>query len=586
MINEITLDKYVADEIPEVKKIIKNSYQGQQAASSFSKYKSRSIYTSVVESLSDGTRNTGDQLNYFEAFEKALAVFRTSSLELRKAMNILTLEQRFEAQKSFGGEISTPVMEKQKDEMKGLEREIADSIFFSNRYALYMAGNVGLSLLKSEMADVKNTFSFGNAYDISKDRDSLTKWLGQVANEDFIRITSEKTAKGDKIKDEDLKYTLEAIFTSWINQFSWQPFESVIKGRGIEDLTLKYDTYSLKNGEFKRKSNIVVVDDKLMKIGRKDVIGNVEYVNEVYGSLKRLLAWNEEKKRNPLNPPGAIFTFGDPGLGKTFSAHALMQESAELAKKQGIPFWAFPFSITDIASTFKDETPMKLNEIINQINSFRGPVAMYMADADVVIPSRENAHATPEDNKLAGVFFSMFDGSRIPKGKFMPIMDANFMDKMGDAIKSRITSAKLLYLKRFEKPEDFAAYANSYMTKDGDEIGVKEDEWLEIGKYLLSTKVNNREIANILGDLRGGFDTPEELLAKGYDEQVRFRQDYTKSITKDKIVRRFTDFIQTRMDIERKSREERQRQQDEQAEKDLVTSLDELLKSGVAPAGA
>ena len=168
----------------------------------------------------------------------------------------------------------------------------------------------------------------------------------------------------------------------------------------------------------------------------------------------------------------------------------------------------------------------------------------------------------------------MFDGSRISKGKFMPIMDANFIDKMGDAIKSRITSAKLLYLKRFEKAEEFGAYAKGYMTKDGDELGIRENDWNEIGKYLLSTPLNNREIANILSDLKGSFETPEEILAKSYDEKVKFRQDYTRGIVKDNIIERCSEFINTRMEIERKSREERKKQQLAQAAEDLQTHLE------------
>ena len=67
------------------------------------------------------------------------------------------------------------------------------------------------------------------------------------------------------------------------------------------------------------------------------------------------------------------------------------------------------------------------------------------------------------------------------------------------------------------------------------------------------------------------------MLAEGYDAQVKFRQEYTKGITKNKVIERCEKFIQTRMEVERKSREERQRQQMAQFTEDLATNAGALL---------
>ncbi|MBI5148457.1 AAA family ATPase, partial [Candidatus Pacearchaeota archaeon] len=551
---EITLDKQVEEDIEKVKEIVSRAYFIPNGK----KEKARTLYSAVNEQLSNGTRNSGQQINYLEAYENTLSVFRAASYELRKEMDVLTLEQKLGAEEKsleVKKELTAETAKKIDEQTEEIRKQIADAIFFSNRYALYFAGQVGLSLLNSNKADVKNMFSFGTQYDASKDRDSLTGMLAKMATEDLTRIITEKNTKGEKADDNELKYTLEAIFTSWVSQFNWKTFKDIAEKYKVADLKLIFRNFSTQLGEFKSKSDRVEIDDKFMGINKKDIIGNEEYVSELWESMKRLLFWNGEKRENPLNPPASIFTFGEPGGGKTFTAHALTRSLAELAEEKGIPLKAFTFSITDIGSTYKDETPLKLNAIIEEINQHQGPVVMYMADADAVIPSRENYHATPEDIKLAGVFFSMFDGTRIPKGKFLPIMDANFTDKMGEAIKSRITSAKLLYLKRFSKPEEFADYAKGYMTKGNSTVGVKENEWLEIGQYLLDSGLNNREISNLLTNLRGDFKVPEELLGKGYEEAVNFRDNYLKSITKARILEEFETFTQTRMEIDRKSQE-------------------------------
>src|SRR3989338_6972492 len=86
---EIILDELVPEDIPAVKKII-----ATQAEDAKRRPAVKSLYSRVVDELSNGTRNTTAQIGYLEALEKSIAVFRTASLELRKHMDVQTLEQR------------------------------------------------------------------------------------------------------------------------------------------------------------------------------------------------------------------------------------------------------------------------------------------------------------------------------------------------------------------------------------------------------------------------------------------------------------------------------------------------------------
>ena len=205
----IVLDDEIAEDLQQVRRIVSNI--PANAGPSLSSFMP-SLYKTVIEELSDSIRNTPSQIEYLSAYESALSVFRVASLELRRGMDILTLEQRL----SSNG-----------NDDNHLKSQINDAIMFSNRYSLFFAGNVGLALLGSSPASTALLHSFGTSYDSSKDRDDLTRRLTTLNTEDFQRIIAEKKSKSEPVSDEDLKYSLELIFTSWINQFKWSTFKDV-----------------------------------------------------------------------------------------------------------------------------------------------------------------------------------------------------------------------------------------------------------------------------------------------------------------------------------------------------------------------
>ena len=90
---EINLDSQVESDLPNVRKIIARSL----VPSPEDETKSSSLYSAIIEEFSEGTRSTPAQISYLDAYEKASTVFRAASLELRKSMDVLTLEQRLAA---------------------------------------------------------------------------------------------------------------------------------------------------------------------------------------------------------------------------------------------------------------------------------------------------------------------------------------------------------------------------------------------------------------------------------------------------------------------------------------------------------
>ncbi len=536
----------VESEEENIRKLIRDS--GKTTPSR--RTKTENLYGCVNQRLSRNTRNSVLQIEYLGAYEKALSVFRECSRAIREGVDVMTLEERLATLNSDGNGKKKESVGKATIE---LEEEIKEAISFSNRYALYFAGQVGLAILNSEIVKTDKRFVWGADNYASVERDDLCSKLAIMASDDLQRVVETERQLKEETSDEDLRSTFECVFTTWINQFNWKIFEGLAKKYGVDDTLIKYQNFSVKAGEFKRKYSTVRVEN-FMDVKKEDIIGPQEFHRVIWDNLIRLLAYDPEKRKNPFRPAKVIFSTGDPGCGKTIGAQAYIRSAGDVASELGIPFWAFPFSITDFGTEYKDKAAVALGEICKQIIAFPGPVVEYVSDADALFQSRKDPRATQEDLKVMSVFFGKYDGTRIPKnGKFMAVMDANYTKSIDEASKSRLFDV-VLRLERFKTPGEFGEYARRYLSRDAP-VGVNPNEWEEIGKYLLEGPLSNREIEHVLSGLTRGYDIPIDILRRSYDEKVEFRNQYFGDITKDKILGALDLYIQTRMEIERASRD-------------------------------
>lgn len=566
MAKEIILDERVGKDLPEVKKLISKAAIEESG---------ENLYQTTIDLLSDSTRSNQNQLSYLESYEKAVSVFREASLSLRQAMDTQTLVERLgvleEALKekmprartvdATRTRLNLPTVEETQTETKDedktqrdtLKEQITEAVSFSNRYALYFAGQVGLALLNGEKAkEIDGTrFFFGTKYDAVEDRNGLASLLAASTTKGLAKYVEDKKSQKLEVNDDDLKHSLECVFSSWIDQFKWNTFKDVAKKQGIEDIVLKYDNFSTKDGEFSRKYDVVLVEGKFMNVKVTDLIEQEEHTKRMQQLLYRLLAWDEQKRDNPFSPPTVVAIHGSPGCGKTMSANAYVNWFIEVCKELKKPLLAIQHSIDDYGSKYQNDTPIKLAARRDKIRDFPGVCILQASDIDTFMPEARSKEPTQEENKVNGIYFSMFDNSRIPYGKFMAILDANHVDNIDPALKSRF--GERIELTRFGKPESFAKYAKIYLTKNSQGVGIGDGDWIKLGKYLLESNLSNREIANVINTLRGGFEVTPELLTRSYDEQVAFRNNYLKSITCEVVTNKFDEFIHTTQEIERQS---------------------------------
>jgi hypothetical protein len=606
MKKEISLEEEVKNDLDNVRKIITSSRVENND----------NFYSTIAQLFTDGVRNTDKYLN---AFETALSIFDTASTRIRTDMDIYTLEQRNRSinksiderikslQENMDQSLDTitkaymskdiqKVLEEVKEtsmtEVIELSKDISDGIFMSNRYSLYFAGLVGLELLGINKKDTNQMFSFGATNDISKKSDDLSSILSKEATKKIQKLIYTKKEKNEKVPESELKDTLGYLFTSWVNQFSWDTFKDIAENHDLTDSQIKYENFSITNGQFKQKHDTIEFDDRVMNISREDVLGISGYdieipdnktVEEVL-SGSRLLArtlednigktlfWDNERKINPANPVGKIFTHGGPGTGKTYTAHAFFRYGGDIAKQYNKALKALTLNITDFASHYQNQSANKLAEIMYEISAFPGSVLMYIADVDTILQNRAS-EPTQEQQQIMSVLFKLFDGSVIPNGKMLAVMDANYIERIDNAYKSRLFD-KMIGLTRWDNPEDFGELVKRTLTKNTEGIILKDQDWLDVGTYLLNTELSNREIGHVVNQLKGGYTMPLTLLNEPHEKIIEYRNEQLKSVNKDKIIDKFGNYINTRMEIERKSHEAKMKQKASQLLVDIKTEYD------------
>lgn len=558
-ISELELD--VSEEIDLVKEITRDTRYLDKKAGSVT-----NLYNAVVDSLSKGTMNSSQQVEYLDAFHNATALFRVTSLKLREKMDILTLEQLLQAQIRSGVEREELELNgdadplEDEEDKESITKRITNGVMLSNRYALGFAGQVGLALLEEDPAGIDTVYNFEKR-DATKDRDGQTEMLAKSTTHKLLAVVRGE----DQLTDEHLKNTLKAVFTSWTNQFNWNTWKDVAESYGIDKVKLKYGNYSMLEGEFKSQCDRMEIDTTFMNVHKEDVIGNEEFIDYLWDELLMLACFDPERNENPYEPKISILTLGESGCGKTFGAHAVIRSFEDLCKDIGLPFKAVNHSPSDYASTYQNATFLKLTEQVQGFNLWPGVGVMYIADADAVFVTRDS-NIRVEEQRTQQVYFKMLDGTLVDKtaGKFMVIADANYVDGIDEATKNRF--AGWYHLKRFEKPKEFADLIQLTLLKGLNGIQIPEEKFLEAGEYILNeTQLSNRQIDHVVKSLRGVKCDPKMVMRRAsFDEHAAYRMEQiNENLSGDRIVVAFKDYWETQAEIEEESLRKR-RAKDEQ----------------------
>lgn len=574
---EILLDEKVNDNLLNIKK----GYLMRNIEDKFS-LENLELYKSVLANFSNNTRNTPQQMKCLDAYEHSLAIFIEASASIRKIMDIKTYEQKLEGlkvtfQENNNGSISETIKAEQEKTLVQLEKDISDAKIFANRYALYIAGEMGLALLGTEKSNINITHYVGSKYDNDNNSSELIGKLTEYAAKTLKKQIDDVKTANIEITDTLLEENMSHVFTSWINQFNWKTFQSVTNKYELDDLQIKYGSYTASKGSFTKKNTIISIDDMIMKTRRSDIIGGGKIEEGIWDGLFRLAHYDFDAEMNAAEPPFVIFIFGEPGGGKTFIAHSLLREFYHFCLEKKIPLSIINHSVTDYASHYQNLTAIHLNDFAKGIRTDKRLNVIYIPDAHAVFSSIKDSDSTQELRQTQSVYYKMTDGTMIPKnGRVLFIIDANFVDTFDPASKSRMMTDTVFEMKRFTAPENFRDYAKKKITSKLEEDFFKQEQWMDLGNYLFETPLSNREIDNILKSALGGAKYDDTTLEnKQYDKLKRIRNDQLKKIiTIDSLKEKFENYITTMRDIELSSQEARYKDDAAKYIEYLITKAD------------
>jgi hypothetical protein len=542
------------------KVLVPITFQHEDLLTARSQVLTKNPYALVAQMYAASNEQPHIYFKQLDSFERALATFSAATLALRDAQNVPTLEEIASLDLTPEAKLKT-------------QSQLSSATYLSNSAALAFAGYVGLHELSLKpVVDYKDEFSFGKSRD-SQDRVQLQKILvGELDKQ--LQAESKKpsaTSMTATKTDAMLVYTnptspnraplttiLSHLYTSWINQYTHDVAKNLLATElaelDIPDFKLQYENLTFEDGKLQQKHTKITVDERIMPVRVDQVIGNTEYVTELTQFVTQLLLYDPVTRKNPVTVPSVVFTYGDPGCGKTFTAHAIMRHAISLAEKYDKPLWAFTHSVTDYASEFQNKTAVELAKLAQAVTDFAGPVLMYGADIDVVAKAR-SSRMTSEEEKTLGVYFRFFDGSLIPKnGKFLSLLDANYVDDMDPAFKSRVID-KTVILKRYESAENFAEYVKRTLERKSKLITFSDTEFQSLGKLLLESHLNNRQITNQIDNFVASANCVTEDWLTWNPAQIQEAQsDMFRSLTAKKLEERFIEFIASVQTMEEESR--------------------------------
>jgi AAA+ superfamily predicted ATPase len=406
-----------------------------------------------------------------------------------------------------------------------------------------------LSLSKSR-ASLEGTFKLSEVLDIvNRETGSLQKVIaGDYVNYlKFYRGHSAADKKLDRI-DKVLVCTLD-YFRNWKNSIEKVASDSsyALYCRALE--TTRVSILEKSYEGFRYSAESFESDNQLMDVECEDVIGNEDYMR----AAKKLAldvagfdfsTWTNPKQINPV-----LFALGNPGCGKTVTAHAVGNFFLDFCKQHEIKARFVIIRRTDWASSYQNASANRLIEIFKRnIIDFRGVVGVYWPDIDTAFGARGESGLRDEEKNILGAVFGLFDGTILPKnGQWFMMSDANFMN-MDKATISRITQDPY-QVKGPEFPGDFVKLLRDVkLRKHGEYLKVSDEEWEKFGKTCLESGLSGRSIENMsrkVISMIEDFEYPVEYFKSDINKKKEIIRQYSKNLNYadiDKIVENYIKF--------------------------------------------
>ncbi len=365
---------------------------------------------------------------------------------------------------------------------------------------------------------------------------------------DPVRKTdsSEKLITCSKAYFELLKNTMEAI----VKDSQYAPYREALEETPVTILDKRFHGFSYTKDTGEESTGIIPV--KL-----ESVIGNKEYIRAAKRLAMDIAGYDFESGENPkkLNP--ILFAMGNPGCGKTITAHAIGNFFLNFCKERQIPAKFVIIRRTDWASSYQNASAQNLIDIFKKnILGFKGVVGVYWPDIDTAFGARGDSGLRNEEKNILGAVFGLFDGTILPKdGRWFMMCDANYLN-MDKATISRITQDPF-YVRGPETPEDYVTlFRDVMLSQHKNHMNLSEEEWLKIGSFCMENKISGRGMDNISRKVMNtieDFELPEEYYKSDIIRKREIIDEYSNNVNYAQLLQTLNNYLEFEKKAEEKA---------------------------------
>lgn len=327
-------------------------------------------------------------------------------------------------------------------------------------------------------------------------------------------------------------------------------YREALEGTYVNILGKVFDGFHYSAEDYSENSS-------LMDVSVDEIIGNQKYLKAALKLARDVAGFDFATWQNPKQVNPILFALGNPGCGKTITAHAVGNYFLDFCKKHGIRSRFVIIRRTDWASSYQNASARQLIDIFKRnILEYRGVVGVYWPDIDTAFAARGDSSLRNEEKNILGAVFGLFDGTILPKnGQWFMLTDANFMN-MDKATISRITQDPY-YVKGPENPSDFVAlFRDVKLRKHKEFLNLNDEEWEKFGNLCIENKLSGRSIDNMSRKaiaMIEDFEFPDEYFKSDIEKKRKIIKEYSKTLDYEDIREITLNYVQFEKEAEEKS---------------------------------
>lgn len=257
----------------------------------------------------------------------------------------------------------------------------------------------------------------------------------------------------------------------------------------------EYSARSDDNGEK------VLVGDKLpdelpeytaSSVKLTDVVGNSQQKKELMNFLAMAFHYHTPSRENFLwmdgnGFPEGVLLYGDPGVGKTFMANAIMNEATRIAKESQLDFFPVSLNGHHIASVYQNRSAALLEHYFTMIRKGDRIYAVLIDEFDDLVPLGHDGKLSENARQRLSAF-KRVTGNAGALGNYFVIAIANRIDEKDIPVEITDRFAPL-FVPGPQTPEEYGQIVrNGLMFKEQQSLIDQTIDWVTVGRCLLQWK--------------------------------------------------------------------------------------------------